>query len=76
MAPKYKLIYFDARGRMETTRLAFELSGIPYEDFRIDNEQWPELKASELRNSMSAPRDIARAGQCEIHRPFCDSETI
>ena len=36
---------------METIRLAFELSGIPYEDFRIDKEQWSELKASKLRKA-------------------------
>jgi len=32
--PSYKLVYFDARGVVETTRLMFAASKTPFEDFR------------------------------------------
>ena len=44
--PSYKLIYFNLRGKGETTRLAFTLAGIPFEDFRVSFEDWPALKPS------------------------------
>jgi glutathione S-transferase len=46
MAPKYKLIYFNFRGRAEVIRWLFELSGVPYEDFRFEMEDWPKYKGS------------------------------
>jgi len=39
-APKYTLVYFDARGRAEPIRWIFEYSGVAYEDQRITREQW------------------------------------
>ncbi|ESO13224.1 hypothetical protein HELRODRAFT_62415 [Helobdella robusta] len=42
--PNYKLVYFDGRGRAETIRLAFAVTGIAYEDHRIKKEEWPEMK--------------------------------
>ncbi|XP_072050148.1 glutathione S-transferase 1-like [Amphiura filiformis] len=43
--PKYKLIYFNARGRGETIRLLFEIAGVEYEDKRIDYDtEWADLK--------------------------------
>ncbi|XP_072051423.1 hematopoietic prostaglandin D synthase-like [Amphiura filiformis] len=38
--PKYKLIYFNSKGRAEVTRLLFHLAGYDYEDVRITDEQW------------------------------------
>lgn len=43
----YKLYYFDARGGAERTRLAFALGNIPYEDHRLDSEQWAKEKSCE-----------------------------
>lgn len=41
---KYRLLYFNVRGRAETTRMMFALAGVPYEDVRLTNEEWPALK--------------------------------
>ncbi|XP_072051422.1 hematopoietic prostaglandin D synthase-like [Amphiura filiformis] len=38
--PKYKLVYFNSKGRAEVTRLLFHLGGYDYEDFRIRDGQW------------------------------------
>jgi glutathione S-transferase len=46
MAPNYKLVYFDARGRAEPTRWIFAYAGIKYDDHRINRPDWPALKAS------------------------------
>ncbi|KAL9962481.1 hypothetical protein ACROYT_G031586 [Oculina patagonica] len=42
----YKLYYFPARGAAEPTRIGFALGNIPYEDVRLDAEQWAKEKAS------------------------------
>lgn len=34
MSPRYRLIYFDARGVAERARLMFAIAGVEYEDFR------------------------------------------
>ncbi|KAI8521903.1 hypothetical protein Bbelb_016570 [Branchiostoma belcheri] len=44
MAPKYKLTYFNARGRAEPARLLFVAADVEYEDVRITFEEWPALK--------------------------------
>ncbi|XP_078383999.1 glutathione S-transferase 4-like isoform X2 [Oculina patagonica] len=41
----YKLYYFPARGAAEPTRIGFALGNIPYEDVRLDAEQWAKEKA-------------------------------
>lgn len=43
---KYKLTYFNGRGRAEIARLIFAAAGQKYNDNRIERDQWPgELKA-------------------------------
>ncbi|XP_070544580.1 hematopoietic prostaglandin D synthase-like [Ptychodera flava] len=43
--PKYKLTYFNGRGRGEVSRMIFALAGVEYEDNRIAMEEWGKLKA-------------------------------
>ncbi|KAE9553765.1 hypothetical protein FO519_003033 [Halicephalobus sp. NKZ332] len=42
--PAYKLHYFDIRGLAETARLLLHAAGQKFEDDRIDQAKWPELK--------------------------------
>uniref|UniRef100_A0A158R4S3 Glutathione S-transferase 1 n=1 Tax=Syphacia muris TaxID=451379 RepID=A0A158R4S3_9BILA len=42
--PRWKLTYFNSRGRAETIRLLFAQADVPYEDIRIDRTQWSALK--------------------------------
>lgn len=50
--PKYKLIYFDVRGRGEIPRLLFHYVGVKFEDKRLKVDsnghcnEWLELKPS------------------------------
>lgn len=46
--PHYKLIYFNARGKAEPIRLLFAEANVPYEDIRVDQKDWPEMKPSIL----------------------------
>lgn len=41
----YKLTYFDIQGVAEKVRLAFVLSGTPFEDERVSFAQWGEMKS-------------------------------
>uniref|UniRef100_H2ZGW2 glutathione transferase n=1 Tax=Ciona savignyi TaxID=51511 RepID=H2ZGW2_CIOSA len=42
----YKLYYFNARGRAESTRLLFAAAGVAYEDYRYEREEWGIAKPS------------------------------
>nr|XP_055169246.1 hematopoietic prostaglandin D synthase isoform X1 [Nyctereutes procyonoides] len=44
--PKYKLIYFNMRGRAEIIRYIFAYLDIKYEDHRIEQTDWPEVKST------------------------------
>jgi len=44
---QYKLIYFNARGRGELSRLILHCAGVPFEDFRFEMKEWPAIKSSE-----------------------------
>ena len=46
MAPKLKLVYFDARGAAEPARWAFAYGGQDYEDVRVAPDAWPAMKAT------------------------------
>ncbi|XP_048739371.2 glutathione S-transferase-like [Ostrea edulis] len=42
--PKYVFTYFDGRGRGEPARILFAAAGVPFEDRRLQQEEWPALK--------------------------------
>ncbi|XP_064618239.1 glutathione S-transferase 1-like [Liolophura sinensis] len=42
--PKYKLIYFNARGFGEMARMVFAQAGVEYEDVRFERDEWPKFK--------------------------------
>ncbi|XP_023421792.1 hematopoietic prostaglandin D synthase isoform X2 [Cavia porcellus] len=44
--PDYKLIYFNMRGRAEIIRYLFAYLDIKYEDHRIEQADWPEIKSN------------------------------
>ena len=46
--PRYKLIYFDFKGRGEPIRLMFAAAGVKYEDCRVTGEEYMELKCSKF----------------------------
>jgi len=43
--PSYRLTYFDGTGRAETCRMVLAYAGVPFEDRRIDQDQWKKMKA-------------------------------
>ena len=44
--PKYKLTYFNSRGKAETSRLVLAQAGMEYEDKRVTWDEWQALKPS------------------------------
>jgi glutathione S-transferase len=44
MSPKYKLVYFNFRGRGELIRLLLHAAGVTFEDARVELTAWPALK--------------------------------
>jgi len=44
--PSYKLTYFDIRGKAEIIRIIFAQLGVEYEDIRIRQDKWADLKPS------------------------------
>ncbi|KAI1732640.1 glutathione S-transferase 1 [Ditylenchus destructor] len=48
-SPHYKLTYFNLQGLAETSRFLFHLADVPYEDVRLDREEWMEGKKAEAR---------------------------
>ena len=37
---EYKLYYFNARGRAELCRLILKYADVPFEDVRMEREEW------------------------------------
>ncbi|KAF5394750.1 28 kDa glutathione-S transferase [Paragonimus heterotremus] len=42
--PKYKLTYFNARGRAEGIRMVLHAADLEFEDHRIEMSDWPTIK--------------------------------
>ena len=49
MAPSIKLTYFAGRGRAEVARLIFAAAGVEYENERVEQSEWPNMKDGELQ---------------------------
>ncbi len=74
-SPALELIYFDGRGRAETSRLVLAAAGAHFVDTRVKREDWPALKASMPYGQMpvlkisepdtSAPVLLAQSGAIE-----------
>merc|ERR1712137_95858 len=47
-----KLSYFNMKGAAESIRLAFAVSGLEFEDNRVQREEWPKLKPTTPYGSM------------------------
>ena len=60
---QYKLIYFNARGRGELSRLILHCAGVPFEDFRFEMKEWPAIKPSEY---ILKPTSILRSSIFKI----------
>jgi hypothetical protein len=45
----YKLYYFNIRGLAEPIRYLLKYGKIDFEDVRVERDDWPKLKDSELR---------------------------
>ncbi|VDM65878.1 unnamed protein product [Strongylus vulgaris] len=41
---EYKFYYFPGRGLGEIARQIFALAGVHYEDIRVTQDKWPEIK--------------------------------
>ena len=48
MSDKIKLTYFNFRGRAEVSRLMLKYKDVDFEDCRINQDQWKELKPSKI----------------------------
>jgi hypothetical protein len=46
---QYKFHYFDVRGLGEAVRLLFNYADQPFEDVRMNIEQWPQEKPSKIK---------------------------
>jgi len=46
MAPTYKLTYFNVKALAEPIRFLLSYGGVEFEDYRIEKEDWPQLKPS------------------------------
>ncbi|XP_070548535.1 glutathione S-transferase-like [Ptychodera flava] len=44
--PKHRIIYFNARGRAEPSRLVLSAAGVEFEDIRFTSEEWETEKAT------------------------------
>lgn len=52
--PKYKLLYFNSRGRAEPIRMIFAHCDVDFEDKRLTPDEWKEMKPSIPFNQLPA----------------------
>jgi hypothetical protein len=44
MAPAYKLTYFNVKALAEPIRFLLSYGGVEFEDYRVEKEEWLQLK--------------------------------
>ncbi len=64
--PVPQIAYFDIRGRVEAIRLLLEEVGAEYEDWRVTDEEWIELRPTTPFGQLPRYRD----GELEIFQAF------
>lgn len=50
--PSYKLTYFDLTALGEPIRMLLAYGGIEFEDNRIEDDKWPDMKESKSRSKV------------------------
>lgn len=48
----YKLTYFDYRAMAEPIRFLLSYAGKSFEDVRVTEEEWPEIKKSKISSHL------------------------
>lgn len=75
----YKLNYFNAKGRGECIRYMFAYKQQPFEDVRVNREDWPALKASAPAGQMpflEVSKDVCCGGNKDETCRISQSKTI
>jgi hypothetical protein len=62
MAPTYKLTYFNVKGLGEPIRFLFAYGGIEFEDFRIEKQEWPQIKPCKSSQTLVCTLTISMDG--------------
>ncbi|KAI3388819.1 hypothetical protein SNEBB_002188 [Seison nebaliae] len=67
--PKYRLHYFDIRGRGEIIRLIFNFANEPFEDHRIDfKKEWTKMKPTTPMGQVPVLEDISNLDETKNKR--------
>jgi hypothetical protein len=62
MAQAYKLTYFNVKATGEPIRFLLSYGGIEFEDYRIEREQWPQIKPCKCNNELVSTPTLSFAG--------------
>lgn len=79
--PKYKLLYWDSKGRAEPARQMFAIAGVEFEDYRFTNDEWERIKESEslshkIRFSNSFRSSARARGERRNDRAIKDDQPL